>query len=198
MKESRGFFFRRTQQFFTFCTCPMHWRNETDDRTRRREKNRRKMRSYAQGVSCRGMGRILRIRRTSFILVLLDMHISRSRRIDPSTPSSLSAHSEIRFGAAGLSDRRATPGDSRGSNKGSHPGERICSRYILAISQTRRQPTTRRRRRRNRRSAAISANSRSLSFSLSLSISLSLSLPLLSSLFLFLSFFSAGQPFSRS
>ena len=195
-------FSRRTQRFGFVLPVPAWrtgeaWRIERE--TERKRKNTEKdVKRYAKSysVACREVRRILRIRRTSYISALLYMHISRlrSRRIDPSTPSSLPTPKyEIRFGAAGLSDRRAAPGDSCGPNKGSHPDRRAttCPRYVLTISRTRRQPAIRRRRRRNRRSAAISASSHCLSLSLSLSLSLYLSFP--SSLSL-----STGQPFSRS
>lgn len=56
-----------------------------------RKKSPREVRAKITSVPCRGAQWILRIRRTSFILALLDVHISRSRsrRIDPSTPCRL-------------------------------------------------------------------------------------------------------------
>lgn len=114
----------------------------------------------------------------------LSLTLASYRPLDPvsSLPTPKSDSGEHR----GASDRRATPGESRGSNKGSHPGERTRPRYILAILRTRRQRVAIRwRRRRNRRSAAISASSRALAHSSSLISSLlslhSLTLPRLSS-----------------
>lgn len=166
-----------------------------------RKKSPKEVRAKMTAYPRRRAQWILRIRRTSFILALLDVHISRSRsrRIDPSTPCRLCPLRNPTRSTGEPSDRRATPGDPRGSNKGSHPGERARPRYILAILRTRRQPAIRRRRRRNRRSAAISASSLALSltprlsFPLSFPLALSLSLP-----FLFSPSPPRGRPFSRS